>query len=324
MSVTAIQTNNDILQQAKDVLDKEIAGIIDLKGSLNSSFEEAVKAISSCEGRTIICGIGKSGHIAKKIAATFSSTGTPSLFVHASEASHGDLGMITEKDVVLMISNSGESYELSPVIDYCKRFSITLIGITRNTDSTLGKASNICIELPNSEEASNINAPTTSTTSTLALGDALAVVLHDLKGFTKNEFKVFHPGGNLGAGLKVVADLMHKKSEVPLVEENESVLIAILEMSKKRFGCVGITNDLGNLIGIFTDGDLRRHIDCDFKSANILNIMTKNPVKISPDTFASEALGIMNKNSITSVFVTENSVPVGIIHLHDLLKAKVA
>lgn len=323
-SLSAINSNSNVIECAKNVLNKEIAGIEELKNSLNSNFENAVELISECKGRTIICGIGKSGHIAKKIVATFSSTGTPSLFVHPSEASHGDLGMITQDDIVIIISNSGESSELYSVIDYCKRFSIPIIGITKNDESTLGTASNICLSIPSSEEASNINAPTTSTTVTLALGDALAVALHDIKGFTKNEFKVFHPGGNLGARLKSVNEIMHKSDEIPLVSINCTVLKAILEMSKKRLGCVGVLDESGVLVGIFTDGDLRRNLDHDFKVTPINEIMTGNPIQISPNTFASEALGIMNNKSITSIFVTENKKPVGVIHLHDLLKAKVA
>lgn len=316
--------NKSYIKLASNVLDKEILGLKDLKDSLNHTFDKAIELIRSIKGRVIISGVGKSGHIARKIVATLSSTGTPSLFVHASEASHGDLGMITEMDVVILISNSGESAELVSIIEYCKRFGISIIGIARNPESTLIKASTVALVLPNTPEASDIPAPTTSTTQTLALGDALAVALHQSRGFTKSEFKTYHPGGKLGAQLLKVSELMHSGESLPVVNKNSSLLEAIFEMSKKRLGCVGIVNDLGDFMGIFTDGDLRRHIDSDMKSTKIAEVMTTNPKTINEDAFASEALCIMNNKSITTLFVIENNKPVGVIHLHDILRAKVA
>lgn len=311
------------IELAKSVLDIEIQGLAEMRDSLGLEFEQAIDAIYNAKGRVVICGVGKSGHVAKKIAATLSSTGTPAIFVHASEASHGDLGMITENDVVLILSNSGESPELTNILDYCKRFAITVIGVARKESSLLMKASDIKFLLPNTQEASDIDAPTTSTTMMMALGDALAVALHNMRGFSKEDFKVFHPGGNIGAKLLKVSDLMHSDETMPLVKENENCFAAIVEMTRKRLGCVGITNQASQLIGIFTDGDLRRHVDADFKNHTITEIMTHKPTTITKDIFASEALRIMNKMSIMALFVTENEKPIGIIHMHDILRAKV-
>lgn len=311
------------IELAKTVLDTEIAGLTEMRNALGAEFDQAIEAIYNAKGRIIICGVGKSGHVAKKIVATLSSTGTPAIFVHASEASHGDLGMITEGDVVLILSNSGESPELANIIDYCKRFEILMIGVARKAGSLLMNASDIKFLLPNTKEASEIDAPTTSTTMMMALGDALAVALHVMKGFSKDDFKVFHPGGNIGAKLLKVADLMHSSETVPLVNENETCLAAIVEMTRKRLGCVGVVDGSGVLIGIFTDGDLRRHVDSDFKAHKISELMTHNPMTISPNLFASEALRIMNKKAITVLFVAEDSKPKGIVHMHDILRAKV-
>lgn len=323
MKNLALKTKSYIASAA-EVLNVEIQGLSDLAASLDSNFDKSIDLILNTKGRIIISGIGKSGHIARKIAATLSSTGTPALFVHASEASHGDLGMITEQDTVILISNSGESPELVNIIDYCKRFGINIIGIARNPKSTLIKASCVAIVLPETPEASDIPAPTTSTTQTLALGDAMAVVLHQARGFTKSEFKVYHPGGKLGAQLLKVSELMHAGQGVPLVESGSKVIEAIYEMSAKRLGCVGVIDKKGQLLGIFTDGDLRRHIDCDVKMTVIDEVMTTNSKTIGKDAFASEALCIMNAKSITSLFVLDGSEPVGVIHMHDILRAKVA
>lgn len=312
------------LKQGIEVIEQEMQGLKALASSLDENFSNAVDRILECKGRLVISGIGKSGHVARKIVATLSSTGTPSIFVHASEASHGDLGMITEDDVVMLLSNSGESEELSNIIDYCKRFSISIIGIARNKNSTLIRASDIPLVMPDTPEASNISAPTTSTTMMIALGDALAVVLHEKKGFTKSNFKIYHPGGKIGAKLLKVDDLMHKGKELPIVSENTLAIDALLEMTNKRLGSVGIVNEKGELSGIFTDGDLRRHIDANLQKTLVKDVMTANPVTITKDAFASEALGLMNKKSITVLMVVDGKKPVGAIQMHDILRAKVA
>lgn len=312
------------LKQGIEVIEQEMQGLKALAGSLDDNFSNAVERILECRGRLVISGIGKSGHVARKIVATLSSTGTPSIFVHASEASHGDLGMITEDDVVMLLSNSGESEELSNIIDYCKRFSIPIIGVARNKNSTLIKASDIALVMPDTPEASNISAPTTSTTMMIALGDALAVVLHEKKGFTKSNFKIYHPGGKIGAKLLRVDDLMHKGNELPIVTENTLAIDALLEMTNKRLGSVGIVNEKGELSGIFTDGDLRRHIDANLQKTLVKDVMTANPVTITKDAFASEALCLMNKKSITVLMVVDGKKPIGAIQMHDILRAKVA
>ncbi len=323
MSSSVKMVNITDLNLGKEVLRQEVQGLQDLAESLDSNFAQAVESIFNCKGRLIISGIGKSGHVARKIVATLASTGTPSFFVHASEASHGDLGMITENDVVMLLSNSGESEELTNIIDYCKRFSIPIIGVARNSNSTLIKSSEIKLVLPNTPEASNISAPTTSTTMMIALGDALAVVLHEKRGFTKSEFKIYHPGGKLGAKLLKVDDLMHKGDELPIVSEDTMAIDALLIMTNKRLGCVGIVNSGGELVGIFTDGDLRRHIDANLHKTKVKEVMTNNPITISKEAFASEALGLMNKKSITVLMVLENKKPIGAVQMHDIIRAKV-
>ena len=323
MSNAAQKVNLSDLNLGRNVIKQEMLGLAALADGLNENFTRAIESIYNCKGRLVISGIGKSGHVARKIVATLSSTGTPSIFVHASEASHGDLGMITENDVVMLLSNSGESEELSNIIEYCKRFAIPVIGIARNPYSTLIKASEIPLVLPDTPEASNISAPTTSTTMMIALGDALAVVLHEKRGFTKSEFKIYHPGGKIGAKLLKVEDLMHKGEELPIVNESTLAIDALLVMTNKRLGCVAIINDKGELAGIFTDGDLRRHIDANLHKTLVRDLMTANPITITKDAFASEALGLMNKKSITVLMVLENKKPVGAIQMHDILRAKV-
>ena len=308
---------------ARKVLESEVDGLLALKLWLGAPFSQAVEKIVNLKGRVIVSGMGKSGHIARKIASTLSSTGTPALFVHPAEASHGDLGMITEDDLVILLSNSGESEELNNILDYCKRFLIPVVGISRKSKSTLMLASEIALVLPDTPEASNISAPTTSTTMMLALGDALAVVLYEKRGFTHSDYKILHPGGKIGAKLIKVKDLMHVEENMPLANHSEPATKAILEMTCKRLGCVGIVDDNGEFLGVFTDGDLRRHIELDFKMVKIENIMTKNPSVITKDAYASEALGIMNKKAITNLFVIENNKPVGVIHMHDILRAKI-
>lgn len=315
--------NNDIIN-AINTINCEIEAIEELKNLLDENLSKALDMIEEAKGRIILTGMGKSGHIAKKIAASLASTGTPSFFMHPAEASHGDLGMVTEDDVIIAISNSGESRELIDVLNYSKRFGIKLIAITKNPDSSLGKAGDIVLRLPLSKEACPLGlAPTSSTTATLVLGDVITVGMIERKGFSKAQFNQRHPGGKLGSILQKVKDLMHKGSEMPLLNQNALMSDLIIEMSSKRLGCVGLVDDEGNLSGIFTDGDLRRYINSDLKTTKALDIMTKNPITTNPEMFASEAIKIMNEKKITNMFVLEGKKPIGTIHIHDILKNKV-
>lgn len=276
-------------------------------------------------GRIIITGMGKSGHIGKKIAASLASTGTPSFFVHPAEASHGDLGMITDDDVVIAISNSGESRELIDILNYCKRFGIKLIAITKNQDSSLGKAGDVVLLLPNNGEACPLGlAPTSSTTATLVLGDILTIRMIERKGFSKEDFNDRHPGGKLGSILKRVSDLMHTGQDMPLLDENANMQAVLLEMTSKRLGCVGFVNSAGILTGILTDGDLRRCLSAQILSEKAADLMTRNPKTIAPEAMTAEALKIMHDKKITNLFVVDNLKPVGVIHIHDLLNNGVA
>ena len=315
--------NNDIIN-AINTINCEIEAIEELKNLLDENLSKALDMIEEAKGRIILTGMGKSGHIAKKIAASLASTGTPSFFMHPAEASHGDLGMVTEDDVIIAISNSGESRELIDVLNYSKRFGIKLIAITKNPDSSLGKAGDIVLRLPLSKEACPLGlAPTSSTTATLVLGDVITVGMIERKGFSKAQFNQRHPGGKLGSILQKVKDLMHKGSEMPLLNQNALMSDLIIEMSSKRLGCVGLVDDEGNLSGIFTDGDLRRYINSDLKTTKALDITTKNPITANPEMFASEAIKIMNEKKITNMFVLEGKKPIGTIHIHDILKNKV-
>ena len=305
---------------AYQTINSEIDTIIKLRDNLGKTFSQALDLMQNAKGRIIITGIGKSGHIGKKIAASLASTGTPSFFVHPSEASHGDLGMITEDDVVLAISNSGESKELVDIINYCKRFGIKLISITKNPNSSLGKAGDIVLELPNNGEACPLGlAPTNSTTATLVLGDILTAGLIQRKGFTKSDFNARHPGGKLGSILQKVSDLMHVNSDMPILDENSDMQKVLLEMTSKRLGCVGLINASGELTGMITDGDLRRCLSSQILEEKAINIMTKNPKTVVKDMIASEVVKIMNEKKITNIFVVENKKPIGVIHIHDLL-----
>ncbi len=307
---------------AYKTVDSEIQTLEKLKQELNyESLSKALDLMQNSKGRIIITGMGKSGHIGKKIAASLASTGTPSFFVHPAEASHGDLGMITEDDVVIAISNSGESKELVDILNYCKRFGITLISITKNPGSSLGKAGDITLLLPNNGEACPLGlAPTNSTTATLVLGDIITVSLIERKGFSKSDFNDRHPGGKLGSILQRVSDLMHTGEDMPVLHQNSGMQNVLLEITSKRLGCVGFINDDGVLTGIITDGDLRRCLSARIFDEKAVNIMTKNPKTISPDTLASEALNIMNTKKITNLFaVDDNNKPIGVIHIHDLL-----
>jgi arabinose-5-phosphate isomerase len=295
-----------------------------LSNGLGGSFLTAVETIRGAPGRVVITGMGKSGHIARKIAATLASTGTPAFFIHAGDAGHGDLGMITTKDVVVALSWSGESTELRALIDYTRRFKIALIAITARSDSTLGEAADVTLALPDAREACPHNlAPTTSSLMQLALGDALAIALLESRGFTATDFGVFHPAGKLGAVLKFARDLMHSGGTMPLVPLGTKMSEAVFEMTGKGFGCVGIIDAQGMLAGIITDGDLRRHMRGDLLAAQVDDVMTRNPKTVRPEQLASEALEILNSSKITALIVAEGKRPVGILHLHDLLRAGV-
>jgi len=292
---------------------------------LGAAFVAAVDTIRKARGRVIVTGMGKSGHVARKIAATLASTGTPAFFVHAADASHGDLGMITSDDVMLVLSWSGETEELTDLINYSRRFSIVLVAVTVSAESTLGRAADIVLALPQAREACPHNlAPTTSSLMQLALGDALAIALLESRGFTAIDFGVFHPRGKLGAALKFVRDLMHPHPAVPLIGRGALMSQAIVEMSGKGFGCVAVTDDDGKLAGVITDGDLRRHMRDDLLQAPVDEVMTATPKTVRPDQLASEALQLLNASKITALIVVDNERPVGIVHFHDLLRAGVA
>ena len=280
--------------------------------------------MQNATGRIIFTGMGKSGIIAKKIVASLASTGSPSFFVHPAEASHGDLGMLSEDDIVIAISNSGESKELADILNYCKRFGISLIAITKNPDSTLGKLADVVLKLPNGEEASPLGlAPTSSTTATLVLGDILTVALMQRKQFTKMDFNQRHPGGKLGSVLLKVSDLMHEDDELPILPETVSIQEALIEITTKRLGCVGFVDENSNLVGILTDGDLRRILTANTLNKNVKSLMTKYPKTITQSALAAEAIKIMNEKKITNLFVVENEKPIGVIHIHDCLNNKV-
>jgi arabinose-5-phosphate isomerase len=293
--------------------------------SLGAAFVAAVDKIRSARGRVIVTGMGKSGHIARKIAATLASTGTPAFFVHAADASHGDLGMITSDDVMLALSWSGETEELKDLITYSRRFRIVLIAVTVNAESTLGKAADIVLSLPAAREACPHNlAPTTSSLMQLALGDALAIALLESRGFTAVDFGIFHPRGKLGSALKFVREVMRTGEAVPLIKRGALMSEAIVEMSAKSVGCVVVVNEVGKLAGIITDGDLRRHMRTDLLQSPVDRIMTATPTVVRPDQLASEALQMLNSLKKSALIVVEAEQPVGIVHFHDLLHAGVA
>lgn len=310
---------------AERTLETEIAGLsavrAALKNGLSGPFQRTFELISKSTGRVIVTGIGKSGHIGTKIAASLASTGTPSFFVHASEASHGDLGMIGNGDVVLALSWSGETQELASIVTYTRRFKVPLVAITSREDSALGRASDIVLKLPSVAEACPHGlAPTTSALIQLAIGDALAVALLEGRGFTAQDFRVFHPGGRLGASLKSARDIMHSGDRLPLVSASTSMSEGIVLMTQRGFGVLGVTDELNQLIGIITDGDLRRHVSANLLEKSAGDIMTASPKTVAPDTLSATILELVNSLSITSVFVIEDGRPVGIVHLHDLLR----
>ncbi|MBA7481573.1 MAG: KpsF/GutQ family sugar-phosphate isomerase [Bradyrhizobium icense] len=322
--------SSDAVQSALRTLDAGTSGIAALaaalRGSLGAPFADAVELIRQAKGRVIVTGLGKSGHIGRKVAATLASTGTPAFFVHAAEASHGDLGMITPDDVILALSWSGEQPEMKNLVNYSARFAIPMIAVTSNAESSLGSAARIVLELPKVREACPHNlAPTTSTLMQAAIGDALAIALLEGRGFTALEFANFHPGGKLGAMLKHTSDLMHTGDAVPLKPLGTKMSDAVAEMSAKGFGCVAIVDARGHVTGIITDGDLRRHMHRrpNLMDALVDDVMTKNPKTIASNSLASEALKLMS-SKISTLIVTDADKPVGIIHLHDLLRAGVA
>jgi arabinose-5-phosphate isomerase len=321
--------HSEAIESATRTLQFETEGLSGLKAALadglSESFGKAIAMMRSCHGRIIVTGMGKSGHVGLKVAATLSSTGTPAFFVHPSEASHGDLGMITKQDMILAFSWSGETVELGNIVSYSRRFAVPLIAVTSNPGSTLGTSADLVLALPQAKEACPHGlAPTTSTVMQLALGDCLAIALLESKGFTARDFKALHPGGQLGARLKFVGDLMHKGDRLPLASADGIMADAIVIMTEKALGCLGVIDGDGLLKGIITDGDLRRHMGDGLLAKRIGDIMTPAPKTVSSDLLASAALEVINASSITALFVVEDGRPVGIIHIHDLLRAGVA
>lgn len=303
----------------------EVAGLAalqaELEGDMGERFEQACAVIAAAKGRVIVTGMGKSGHIGAKMAATFASTGTPAFFVHPAEASHGDLGTIVADDVIVALSWSGETAELRNIVFYSRRFRVPLIAITSRADSTLARAADVALLMPRVEEACPHGlAPTTSALIQLALGDALAIALLERRGFTADDFFKFHPGGSLGANLARIRDIMHAGEAVPLGRVGLSMKDALAVISQKKFGCLGVIDGQGNLVGIITDGDIRRQLSDDLLSRRVEEVMTPDPKTIAPDALVASALEVLNSAAITALMVVENRKPVGIVHMHDLLK----
>ncbi|MBR4927716.1 MAG: KpsF/GutQ family sugar-phosphate isomerase [Alphaproteobacteria bacterium] len=325
-------TPNEIIESAKRVIETEIQGLRCMQSTMGDAFVQAVEMICPIKenkGRVIISGMGKSGHIGQKIAATLASTGTPSFFVHPSEASHGDLGMVTQEDLLITISNSGESREMGDIISYSRRYNIPMIAITSRIESTMAKAADLVLLIPNAKEAPEACplglAPTTSTTLTLAMGDALAVALIEKRGFTMQDFKDRHPGGKLGNVLLKVEDIMATGSELPLIGTDILMADALVVMTAKSLGCLGVVDTDGHLLGVITDGDLRRHMAADLIVRKTQDIMTKNPKTLIKDMLGVEAIAYMNEHKITNIFVVDgDNKPIGLLHVHHLLKAGVA
>lgn len=310
---------------AKRVISEEASALSDLVNNIPADFEKTVNYIINLRGRVILLGMGKSGHIARKIASSFASTGTPAFFIHPSEASHGDLGMITDTDLVIMLSNSGETKELFDTINYCKRFNVTIVGITMKELSTLAQNSNFALIIPENKEASLISAPTTSALMMLALGDAMVTSVHEARGFSKNDFLVFHPGGKIGANLLKVHDIMYKGNKLPIVRANDNLSQIILTITEKKLGCTVVTNSEMQILGIITDGDLRRNMINGIISNRSVaqEIMTPTPFTIHESNLATEALYLMNSKSITVLPVENNNCVIGLLHIHDILRAGV-
>lgn len=318
----------EIMASAKKTLTAEKNALELMIERVDENFANIAEKILNLQGRVIVTGMGKPGHIGKKIAASLASTGTPAFFVHPAEASHGDLGMITPKDIVLALSNSGESKELFDVINYCKRFGVVLIAVTSVPESTLGKAADYILQIPNKTEAPEACpfnlAPTTSMIETLAMGDALTVALMNMRGFTKELYHDRHPGGKLGNVLVKVQDLMAKGDALPVVSDTATMAEALLEMTKKTLGCVGVISSDNKLLGMITDGDLRRHMSGDLPTKSVKEVMNPNPITISGNILGSEAVALMNTKKITNLFIVDNeNHPTGLIHMHHLLAAGV-
>jgi arabinose-5-phosphate isomerase len=317
------------LESARRALRIELAGLkaLDtaLAGDLGRAFDAAIRLIRTATGRIIVTGIGKSGHIGRKIAATLASTGTPALFIHATEASHGDLGMIDSDDIILALSWSGETSELGDITSYSRRFAVPLVAVTSNSESTLARAADVRLTLPRADEACPHGlAPTTSSMLQLAIGDALAIALLESRGFTASEFGQFHPGGKLGSRLLRVDALLHSGGEVPLVVTGTIMSDVLIAIAGKRFGCVGVLDPEERLVGIVTDGDLRRHMGPDLLETPVEQVMTVEPLTLPPEALASSALELMNRERITAIFIVTDGKPIGILHVHDLLRAGVA
>ncbi len=317
--------DNAVRAAGRRVLSMEADALLALAGGLDGAFDEAVDILADASGRVIVTGMGKSGHVAVKIASTLASTGTPAHFVHPGEAAHGDLGMIARGDVVLALSNSGSTAELAAVVAHAARSSVPLIAVTARTDSPLAGAARHLLVLPPVSEACPMGlAPTTSTTMMLALGDALAVALLERKGFSADDFRTLHPGGSLGQSLQLVSNIMHGGDAMPIVGPDTVMAEALFEISSKAFGCVGVADEAGALVGIVTDGDLRRSMSTDLLQRPVSAIMTASPKTIRPRALVAEAVAVMNEAQITALFVVEDDLPVGIVHLHDCLRAGVA
>ena len=317
--------DKEAIQAGRRVIETEMRGLAALQEFIGDDFASIVNTIAKLKGRLICAGVGKSGHVARKIAATLASTGTPALFIHPTEASHGDMGMIGQDDGVLALSKSGEVSEMGDLIAYTKRFSIPLFAMTANPVSALGRAGDYLMLLPDAEEAcGETRAATTSTTLQMAYGDALAVALLEQRGFTAQDFRVYHPGGKLGAMLKSVGDLMHTGDDLPLVKFGTPMMEALLIMTAQRFGATGVIDDGGKLVGIITDGDIRRRAGGDFTGMKAVDIMTPGPMTIHPEALAGSALAALNEKGRTVIFAVDNDLcPVGILHVHDLLRAGV-
>ena len=316
-----MRNNKKIINSANRALASELSSIKNLKSTFNSSFCNAVNLIFNTKGKVVITGVGKSAHIGNKVSATLTSTGTPSYFVHATEASHGDLGSIKKDDCVIAISNSGETSELNNIIQFTKRFNIKLISITSNSKSILHKNATVGILYKKPIEACPLNlAPTSSTSMCMIIGDCIAIALLELRGFKSNEFKSLHPGGNLGKDLKNLSEVMHTKKELPLAKLEEKMSKALITMTKKSFGCIGVINKNEQIVGIITDGDLRRKLNSEFFEKKAFEIMTKNPTLANKNMLVGEAINLMNSKKITSLFICDKKRPLGIVHIHDLLR----
>ena len=316
-----MKNNKKIINSANRTLARELSSIKNLKSTFNLNFCRAVNLIYNTKGKVVITGVGKSAHVGNKISATLTSTGTPSYFIHATEASHGDLGSIKKDDCVIAISNSGETSELKNIIEFTKRFNIKLISITSNSKSILHQNATVGILFKKPIEACPLNlAPTSSTSMSMIIGDCIAISLLELRGFKSKQFKSLHPGGNLGKDLKNLSDVMHLGKELPLAKLDEKMSRALLTMTKKSFGCIGVINNKKQLVGLITDGDLRRKLNSEFFEKKASEIMTKHPTLANKDMLVGEAINLMNRKKITSLFICEKKKPLGIVHIHDLLR----